>query len=359
MKTIIKTVVSLSFLSLLFAGVAFGQSSDGEQNENGRNTPKVSVSITPDTIMIGDRFVMRVEVEKDIAQFIAFPDMTKAREGDTVELVSISPIDTLFRDGRRVRLAVDYTLTCFEPGLFGLGRVPLFYGDKNVRDTLYTNEESTRFVVKSFDIDTLNQKITDIKTVRDTPLNFSEIMAYATSWPVLLALAVITVIVIALILWRRYRKGAKDKTAVVNEPPHCRAIRRLEELSERKLWQNGKIKEFYTALSDILREYISQRYDFPALEMTTAELVDTLEKTEVPPKECKRVSELLTLADLVKFAKYTPALESHNEAYREAYIFVEETKQAVVTLAEMLAKDSVSEDTHDGADTTVTQSEKL
>ncbi len=291
------------------------------------NVPRASVRLIPDTIAIGDRFVMRVTVDKDLMQQIVFPDLAKAGRGDTVELVSISPVDTLSRDGRRLTIAVDYTMTCFEPGLFGLGRVPLLYGDKNITDTLYTDADDAVLMVRGFDIDTLTQTIVDIKPVREAPFTFREFLAYLTTLPVLLSIAGVSVAVAAVLLWRRYRRARRADYAADDEPPHERAIRELERLSGEKLWQNGRVKEYYTRLSDIVREYIARRYGIPALETTTPELVDMLRRSDVDRRECDRAGELLGLADLVKFAKYTPPVERHKELYDEAYIFVEETKE--------------------------------
>ncbi|MDE6482177.1 MAG: hypothetical protein K2L01_00220 [Rikenellaceae bacterium] len=293
----------------------------------GGSAPRASVRLMPDTITIGDRFVMRVTVDKDLMQQIVFPDLAKAGRGDTVELVSVGNIDTVARDGRRLTIALDYTMTCFEPGLFGLGRVPVLYGDKNVTDTLYTDAEDAVLLVKGFDIDTLAQTIADIKPVRQTPFTFRELLAYLTTLPVLLSLAGVLLVVAAVLLWRRYGRRRVTDGDVCDEPAHERAIRELERLSEEKLWQNGRVKEYYTRLSDIVRDYIARRYGFPALETTTPELVERLRRMDVDRRECDRAGELLALSDLVKFAKYIPPVERHRELYDEAYIFVEETKE--------------------------------
>jgi len=298
------------------------------------DAPRASVRLIPDTIVIGDRFVMRVTVDKDLMQQIVFPDLAKAGRGDTVELVSVSPVDTISRDGRRLTIAVDYTMTCFEPGLFGLGRVPLLYGDKNITDTLYTDADDAVLMVRGFDIDTLTQTIADIKPVREAPFTFREFLAYLTTLPVLLSVAGVLMAVAAVLLWRRYRHSRVADCADDDEPPHERAIRELERLSGEKLWQNGRVKEYYTRLSDIIRDYIARRYGLPALETTTPELVDMLRRSDVDRRECDRAGELLGLADLVKFARYAPPVERHKELYDEAYIFVEETKEMPVEESE-------------------------
>ncbi len=292
-----------------------------------RSVPELKVELIPDTIMIGDRFVLRLTVSKDATQRVAFPD-GKLTPNDTLECLSVSPTYLVERNGRDMVLGRDYTMMCFASGKFDMGRFSVLYGDKNILDTIYSDAGRAVLVVNGFDIDTAKMTIADISPVRQTPFNFDEFLYYLTSAPVLLSLFGVAVIVAAAVLlrrWWRKRKPADEEKD--NEPAHSRAIRELEVLAQDKLWQNGHIKEYYTRLSDVVRSYIARRYGFAALEMTTPEVLDGLRECSVGERECKRVDELLGLSDLVKFAKYVPEIERHNEAYNEAYIFVEETKE--------------------------------
>jgi hypothetical protein len=115
----------------------------------------------------------------------------------------------------------------------------------------------------------------------------------------------------------------KEKPA---EPPHVRAIRELNELQHQKLWQNGRHKEYYTRLTDILREYLDGRYGVDAPEMTSEEILAALKRVGVSAKHFADLQRLLGESDLVKFAKYLPEQEYHEEAYYKVYYFVEESK---------------------------------
>ena len=111
------------------------------------------------------------------------------------------------------------------------------------------------------------------------------------------------------------------------EPAHIVAIRELEKLSNQKLWQNGKVKEYYSRLTEILREYLDGRYGVGAMEMTSDEIVAAMKAAEVEPKYITKLGELLSESDLVKFAKYIPSEECHEESYNTVYYFVEESKE--------------------------------
>ena len=109
------------------------------------------------------------------------------------------------------------------------------------------------------------------------------------------------------------------------DPPHITAIAALIALKHKKLWQQGKVKEYHSVISDILRDYIEGRYTIGAPEMTTPEIINSL-KGILTAKELSKVEDMLSLSDLVKFAKWTPESEQNEEVLDNAYNFIEQTK---------------------------------
>ena len=105
------------------------------------------------------------------------------------------------------------------------------------------------------------------------------------------------------------------------------AIKELEKLHTQKLWQCGKSKQYYTGLTEILREYLVGRYHFQAMEMTSAEILACIRELAVEERSAARLKRLLEVADFVKFAKLEPDPEQNEDAYQDAYYFVEETKE--------------------------------
>ncbi|MBQ3174153.1 MAG: hypothetical protein IJB56_07625 [Alistipes sp.] len=112
-------------------------------------------------------------------------------------------------------------------------------------------------------------------------------------------------------------------------PPHVVAIKALVELKNRKLWQNGKYKHYYTALTDILRVYIGGRWGIGAMEMTTDEIIAALRDVELPLESRSNLVSIMRTADMVKFAKAEPAAEDNEDNYTKAYYFVENTKMVM------------------------------
>jgi len=104
-------------------------------------------------------------------------------------------------------------------------------------------------------------------------------------------------------------------------------MQKLEDLLRSDWLQTGKIKEFYIALSEIVRAYIEGAFQTPALERTTNELMRDLRRVqELPMQSQVGLKDLLELCDLVKFAKLRPDTAEATLAHKIAVSFVENTR---------------------------------
>ena len=138
--------------------------------------PAVGARVAPDSIGIGDRFCLSIEVEKDQVQTVVFPEFS-GDGSDGIELVESLPVDTLERRGRLVRLRKRYVLAAFEEGDFALGRARVLYADKNVVDTL-RSDDSLFLHVATFAIDSASRSIYDVKPQKHLPFRLAEIRGY-------------------------------------------------------------------------------------------------------------------------------------------------------------------------------------
>ena len=256
-----------------------------------QETPCTTSRLEPDSIGIGDRFDLVIEVEKDLVQVVEFPTF-EPPAGSGFEVVALPPVDTLERDGRRLRLAKRYRLAAFEEGRFNLGRAQVLYADKNILDTLQVGD-SLLLEVGTFRIDSTSHSIFDLKGQRTLPFRFAEIRGYV-AWG-LAALALLAAAAWALRRWlaaRGRRLGDLFRPAPPL-PPHVAAIRALEALHHQKLWQNNRHKLYYSGLTDILRTYIAARWEIGAMEMTSDEIVAALRDTELPDKARRDLGAIL------------------------------------------------------------------
>ncbi|QQR94582.1 MAG: hypothetical protein IPJ93_12320 [Bacteroidota bacterium] len=122
-----------------------------------------------------------------------------------------------------------------------------------------------------------------------------------------------------------------DDTTNYTVETHEIAIEQLEHLQQEKLWQQGNFKMYYTQLSDIMRAYISNRWNFDAMESTTDEIMHSNTALQLSNDNFNRLKSTLTLSDLAKFAKYTPLSNENEQAMTDAFIFVNETKVVLTT----------------------------
>lgn len=102
-------------------------------------------------------------------------------------------------------------------------------------------------------------------------------------------------------------------------------------LKGMQLWQNGREKDYYTGLTDILREYIDRRFGVNAVEMTSSEIIDALKHNSETQLVNDQLSEILAVADFVKFAGQRPLADDNERSFQRAVNFVNATKPQPVT----------------------------
>lgn len=315
--------VVLSLAVVCAVGLAFVASAQVEGNVRPSNAPRISGRFEPDSIGIGDRFTYSIEVEKDLVQTVIFPNFA-ASAGEQFELIEDVPVDTLERDGRRLKLRKSFRLAAFQEGVQRI--LPqVMYADKNIIDTLY-GEDTLSLLVTTFEIDSTSHSIFDIKPQKTLPFRFGEISGYLM-WS-LVALVVLAIgLYVAYRIMRHYGKSLSDIFHPAPPmPPHEEAFRALERLYVLRLCQHDKHKLYYSTLTDILRRYIAARFEVGAMEMTSDEIIAAMREVELQKKAAMDMADVLRAADLVKFAKAIPESEENEASYQAVWDFVELTK---------------------------------
>ncbi|MFC1477103.1 hypothetical protein ACFL6L_01425 [candidate division KSB1 bacterium] len=188
--------------------------------------------------------------------------------------------------------------------------------------------------------------VTDALTIRvesvlpgeaDDILDIKNTLSIPKSWilTIIIAAAGLLLLLAALIIYMYYRrkKGKKlfEFRKEPDRPPHEIAIEALNRLRDSTLIADGKVKEYYSILSEILRIYLEGRYFKPFPEMTTAEIKLTVINEDMSGDVREMLCETLDLCDLVKFAKFTPDAVTHDSALHTAFDVVEATKIVLFT----------------------------
>ncbi len=181
---------------------------------------------------------------------------------------------------------------------------------------------SVSFVIHLMKVNT-KEDIKDVKAPVTIPLN----------WKIIALFILIGIIIIGLIIYfyRRYKKrkaGSVVERKTIVQPPHIIAIASLNKLEEKQLWQKGMIKEYHSEITEIIRKYFEERFNLPALELTTTEAIDALSKRKETEKILDITNSFLNNADLVKFAKFKPLVEVNEEMMSQAREIVNKTAKA-------------------------------
>lgn len=283
-----------------------------------------STVISKDTILIGDQvlWITRFELpEQDSLNIYPYAGvLQRDTTGAKVEVVADFRLDTISIKKGVKELEAKILLTSFDSGSYRLP-MPLFMVNEDTEDTYAIIFDTPSLSVNTIQVDTTGFQPMDIKGQIKYPVTFKEILPW-----VLLG---IFVLVLAYLLYRyiKYRRENRDffGRPVVQDPPHIVALRELDKIHSQKLWQNGKEKQFYTGITDTLREYIDGRYGVNAMEMTSSEIMQSLSGKEIDEKLYRELDELFKVADLVKFAKYVPAIGENEQAIPSAVRFVNST----------------------------------
>jgi hypothetical protein len=302
---------------LLFGFQLLGQNHATISNDD------VVATIGTQDIKVGEQTTIDLEVTYSAAEEeLIFPALQ-----DTItkfiEIVEIGNIDTTF-DEDDVTLKIlsqRITITSWDSGYHVIPPFTFVVGGV----TLKTNP----LVLNVNDVEiTEEQDIKDIKTILEVPFSLTDYLL-SNKKPIGIGLLILLIIVVAIIMYRRYknRPVVEEEVIVPKEAADLVATRKLQELSDKKLWQDGKVKAYYSDLSFIIREYIENRYLVHALELTTDETIALINSGLITDKETiKKLEEILLLADMAKFAKQQPIGSENEDAYKNALQFVSLTK---------------------------------
>lgn len=276
--------------------------------------PELMVEIDTHKILIGDQVDLHFRFSQPDAGILRLPVFDKNLT-DAIEVLS-HELDSIKSGNSKMQYRYSLRLTSFTPGNHLIPQVPFLYGT----DTFYSPE--TYLEVLPVEIDTTNA-IRDIKAVEVPPVTMRDI------FPWLFSLMLAAIVVGGIYLLRKRKtesNGIFDPKAPL-EPAYVIALRELDRLRAEKLWQQNLVKEYYTQLTQIIRAYIELQFQLPALEKTTSEILHSFESKEYRNKiNYAPLSELLNLADMVKFAKGDPSPDENIRLLDLAYKFISNTK---------------------------------
>lgn len=289
-------------------------------------TAQIKVQATTDTnnITIGDHVTLTISAENPGDGFVLFPAPDEIAQGN-IEVIAQTQDTTVDDNGKVLKINQRSTITSFTEGVDTIGPlvVRVQSGHDTAMETLWT--EPLLLAVNTVEVDT-NQAIKDIEDVMRIPLTFKEILP----WLLLaLALAAIGVGVWFLVKYLKKRKNNVPEPAKPDIPADTLALEQLEQLRLEGLWKQGRVKDYHTNLTDILRQYLYNQYDIDAAEMTSDQITDACAETpDISAEQNDNLRQILQTADLVKFAKAEPQPWEHDRSMSLSVDFVSNTADA-------------------------------
>jgi len=257
---------------------------------------KVTTSVDATKNKIGAEFKLTLKTDVDTSSKVKFPE---AKNFGALEVIYSYKIDTV-RNGARYELIKKYGLTQFDSGKYTIQRIPVLINGKPVFS------DSIKVEVNDIQVDTLKQKMYDIKDIAEVE------SPIGTWWIYLLIFFAIGIAGYFIYQFIKKRQNQPKVEVIVFKSPIEKATTLLQQLEIKELWQKGEIKDYYSELTDIARNYIEEEINIPAMESTTSELIDGLRKAAKQKKlklsneTVENLEKVLKQADLVKFAKVKP-----------------------------------------------------
>ena len=295
---------------------------------------KATARLDSTNILIGDQIKLFFEIDYPKNVIVEFPQVPDSLSG-FIEVLGKSKIDTIDLDDSALQKQIrSYTITSFDSGSYLIEPQWFKININGIIDSVPTNGVTLN--VFSMVIDT-TRGLTDIKMPYAAPITLKEVTPYILG---IILIAAIIFLVLYSIKRKKKNKPFFALPVKPKEPPHVIALRELDRIKNEKIWQKEKTKQYYSEVTDVLRNYIEERFEIRAMEQTTDEILDSfrVQKNLLGEKSFTNLSQILSVADLVKFAKYKTLPDDDNLTLVNSYFFVNDTKKEEPKKAEVPEK---------------------
>ena len=243
--------------------------------------------------------------------FVEWNDFAIDTLSEQLDIIKRSEVERTADADSNVIVKQQLTLMTFDTGQIQVPAVGLTYAKSfDDPDRLKAYTDPINLYSTTITVDTTMAYKPIVEPIA-APVQIKEV------FPWILAVLLLALAVFGIWYWRKHRKTKVDADGNIVRgpviPPYDKAVGDLEQLRQQKLWQSGKVKEYFSSLTDIAREYIEGQFGLNAVEMTTDDILEEVKPLHFSQETYNKLKETMEVADLVKFAKYSAAnLESEN-----------------------------------------------
>ena len=279
----------------------------------GLNAQNVEVEGKVDNtkVQVGKPFTLDLSLKVPYGWFVEWNDFAIDTLSEHLDIIKRGNVERTADADSNVIVKQQLTLMTFDTGQIQVPAVGLTYAksfDDPMRMQAFT--EPIDLYATTIAVDTL-QPYKPIVGPIEAPIQMKEV------FPWILGVLLLALVVVGILYWRKHRKTKVDTDGNIVRgpaiPPYDKAVDDLKRLREEKMWQSGKVKEYFSTLTDIAREYIEGQFGVNAVEMTTDDILEEVKPLRFSSETYNKLKETMEVADLVKFAKYSSSnLESEN-----------------------------------------------
>lgn len=283
-------------------------------------------ALTKQSILIGEQTQLHLSVRFHAKDSIGFPKLADSI-GSKIRIAGMKA-DTTFDKGDNSieTITRHYTITAFDSGSYTIPS----YAFKMPVGVMQT--DSLVLDVKTVPVDT-TKAFYDIKQPLAIKYTFWDWLR--DNWKlvagILAAMAATGGVVYYLL--KRPKKEVVIEEPKPIKPPHVIALEKLAEIKGKQLWQQEQVKEYYIEISDVVRDYLEQRYNIQAHEQTSEEIFASLKHMDIASEDRNLLRQLLVLSDMVKFAKEKPTPFENEKSMENAVSFVKDTQPKAVPVS--------------------------
>lgn len=278
----------------------------------------ISVSAFTDTTeyKVGDYITLTLELKYHKNTKIELPNIKDSLK--VLEYIKTLPVDKK-EENEKIIETHKFIFSKYDSGKVDIPSLKIFYNENKTNKRNYLLTAPFSVLVKTLEVNP-QEDIRDVKEPIKIPIPW---------W--IIVLIIISVAIVALLIYlliKQYKKKRNKNEIVIPEiilQPHEIAIKKLNSLKEKKLWQNGNVKEYHSELTDIIREYFENKFKFRALEMPSSEILPVLSIIEEAKEIFSIAEKFFSNADLVKFAKFQPLPTVNEEMLEQAFQIVYKT----------------------------------
>lgn len=271
-------------------------------------------------ILIGEQTKLTLSVTLDEKHHkVSFPKFERSQYiTPGVEVLESSIIDTFEVEDNLIKYSKSYKLTSFDEKLYCIPSQRIKVDGKSYQT------KDLALKVMTVPVDTVHsEKFYGPKDVQDNPFSWSE-------WATVFGYSILFVLLLILLAYLINRLNTNKSVIkpikfIKKVSAHQKAITEIEKLKEEKAAVSGDQKSYYTRLTMILRQYIAERFNFDAMEMTSSEIIERLRGENEGAIE--EMVSLFRTADLVKFAKYSVLTNENDQNLVNALSFINDTKK--------------------------------